>query len=102
MPTSTTIDETKAPKSVPVNTTGHEKLEIAVMPSVSADGKGLMPYIIPKRKILPNEKHSLWNLQRTHSQMAERRLGQNTNCPSEKSGILIFKFFKGHYGEKVT
>jgi hypothetical protein len=39
MPTSTTTDETKASNSVLVNTTGHEKLEITVMPSVSADGK---------------------------------------------------------------
>jgi hypothetical protein len=33
---------------------------------------------------------------------AERRLGQNTSCSSEKSGILVFRAFKGHYGEKVT
>jgi hypothetical protein len=54
MPTSTTTDETKASKSVLVNITGNEKLEITVMPSVSADGKELIPYVILKRKILPN------------------------------------------------
>jgi len=59
MPTSTTTDGTKASKSVLVNTTGHEKLDITVMPSVSADGKELIPYVILKRKILPNEKCSL-------------------------------------------
>lgn len=64
MPTSTTTDETKASKSVLANTTGHEKLEITVMSSVSADGKGLMPYLTLKRKILPNEICSLWNLQK--------------------------------------
>jgi hypothetical protein len=64
MSTSTINDETKASKSVLVNTKGHEKLEITVMPSVSADGKELIPYVILKRKILPNEKCSLWNSQK--------------------------------------
>jgi hypothetical protein len=64
MPTSTITDETKASKSVTVNTTGHEKLEITVLPSVSADGKELISCVILKRKILPYEKCSLWNLKK--------------------------------------
>jgi hypothetical protein len=54
IPTSTTTDETKGSKSVLVNTPVHEKMEITVMPSISADGKELIPYVTLKRRILPN------------------------------------------------
>jgi hypothetical protein len=55
MPTNTTVD-TKSSKSVLIKTTGHEKLRIAVMLSVLADGRKLTPFVILKRKNLPKEK----------------------------------------------
>jgi hypothetical protein len=55
MPANSTVD-TKGSKSVFVKTTGHEKLRIAVMLSVVADGRKLTPFVILKRKNLPKEK----------------------------------------------
>jgi hypothetical protein len=55
MPANTSVIRT-GDKSVPIQSTGNEKLRISVMLAVLADGGNLPPFIILKRKTLPKEE----------------------------------------------
>ncbi len=55
MTRSTTIAE-KGARDVKILSTGHEKLRVTVMLSVTADGHKLPPFLILKRKTRPKEK----------------------------------------------
>jgi hypothetical protein len=91
MPANTTVD-TEGSKSVLVKSTGQEKVRITVMFSVLADGRKFTPFVIPKRKHLPEELMVIWLREVCH-----RRL----DAFLEKREMVVLDALKGHLTEQV-
>jgi hypothetical protein len=110
MPANTTVD-TKGSNSVPVKTTGHEKLRITVMLSVPADGRKLTPFVILERKNLPKEKlptgitfkcsENGWMMEELMVKWQKEVWHRRPGALLKKRGMLVLDAFKGHLTEKV-
>jgi hypothetical protein len=105
MPANTTVD-TNDSKSVLVNTTAHEKLKIAVMLSVLADGRKLTPFVILRRKNHPKEKlhtgiifkcnQKGWMTEELMVEWLKDVWHRRPGAHLKKRGMLVLDAFKGH------